>query len=116
MFKCENKECNKTVPPNQPENHIIIETRDRTYENPVYKNGKPSSKVQFTQGTEIVEEIRTCPKCFTKITGNIPLKAIPQKAQVVTKSTFKDERPRKKWKNPRPKKDTRKKPVVEYVK
>ena len=114
MFKC--KECKKTVPPHQPENHIVTERRDRTYENPVYKNGKPGSKVQFTQGTETVKEIRVCPKCFAKITGNAPIKAIPQKTQVVTKSSFKDERPRKKWKNPRPEKDSKKKkPVVEYV-
>ena len=69
MFKCQ--QCGKSTKSNQPENKVIMETRDKNYENTVRKSRY--NKQKFSNGWEIVKEIRVCPKCYKQITGQEPL-------------------------------------------
>jgi len=108
MFRCENKGCGKMVPPRTPINFIVTERREKTYENPVYRRGKPTKKTQWTKGWEIANEIKVCPGCFQKITGQKPQATRPaaKSPTIETRSAFKDRRPHKKkpWRNPKNKK------------
>lgn len=108
MFRCENKGCGKAVPPRTPINFVTTEEREQTYENPVYRKGKTTKRNQFTRGTEIVKQIKVCPKCFERITGEKAQVARPASRSTASeRSSFQDRRPHKKpWKNPK-NKDTK---------
>jgi hypothetical protein len=73
MFFCEN--CENLVPVNQPENHIVTKKREKVYDT-VVKYGPNRGTSQQVTGWEIVKEIKVCPSCFTKMTGQEALLAI----------------------------------------
>lgn len=128
MFRCENRGCNKLTQPRQPVNMVVLETRPQVYENKI-RRGKHKGKMKRTSGTEIVKEIKVCPKCYEAMTGNQAQKARPVSKPTIVDSRprFKDRPPRnKKWQNPRRKKKgvqakstkqtEKKKPIVEVIK
>lgn len=122
MYRCQNTSCNRIVPLRTPANFVTTETRRKVYENPVYKNGKPTKKTQLTEGFEIVKEITVCPKCYSNLTGKQPQQTRPEPKTAAPKrqTGFKDTRPQRKkaWKNPKSNKtesNTRKKPVIEVI-
>ena len=126
MFRCENKHCGKVVPARTPANMVTIETREKTYENPVFNHGKPTNKTCITTGFETVREIKVCPNCFRELTGEQPQEAPFQiqsrKLPVRHENKFEDSRPkqRKHWRNPKSGKRNKdnnqhKKPVVEVI-
>lgn len=59
MFRCQ--KCNTTTNPGEKETKIIIETRKVSYKKPSYDKGKKF--ITTTHGTEIVREIKVCPRC-----------------------------------------------------
>lgn len=124
MFKCENKSCNTQVPARQPVNRIITETREKTYENFVYKRGKKSQHVRLDKGYEIVKQIEVCPECYINMTGLKPkLNLQPPQAPVRSKPKFNtNKRDKKTWRNPnqdnkaKPRESiTKKVPIVQVI-
>lgn len=126
MFRCENENCGALTSLRQPENKVVLETRQKTYENKI-RRGKQKGTILTTHGSEIVKEIRVCPQCFVVLTGLKPKEA----REAPTPPPRKKPRPsfkkkgRKQWTNPRdrkgnksrPKKEMKEKkaPVVEVV-
>jgi hypothetical protein len=56
MFYCGN--CNKLTQPNESANHVVVNTRKKTYEN------RAKEKVLISEGFEIVKEILVCKECI----------------------------------------------------
>ena len=71
-FNCD--KCSKTTAPRQPINYVVTEKRDKEYFFPVKRSRENRDRETSGQseGYETVKEIKTCPQCFTKLTGNIP--------------------------------------------
>lgn len=120
MFRCENSECRILVKKRQPENKVVTERRNKSYEVRV-RRGRYKGEVNTVHGWEIAREIRVCPDCFVKMTGLQPKvvqHVVPVKTERQKRRNFKDERP---YRKPRNKKNNeapkpRNKPVVEFVK
>ena len=66
MFYCQN--CAKLVGRNQPENKVVVAWRPVEYRTQTYRGQEVVST-----GKEIVQEIRTCPKCYLALTGKEPV-------------------------------------------
>ena len=119
MYKCQNDRCEKIVSPRTPENIIITKTREKTYTNP---GKKKHYDPIVTHGTEIVEEIRVCPKCYQVLTGREPgRQRASQNVRILTtqekkKPSRRKRRPGRPGRNPpRTRKPNEKKVVVERV-
>jgi hypothetical protein len=119
MFRCQNDKCKRNVEAGQPENEVITEQRNKTYE--VANVRRRDDPPRITQGWEIKQKLRVCPECYRLLTGEEPKKFIPT-TTVSTKVKVEEDRPRKQWKDLRKKKvDQRRdyreprKPVVEVV-
>lgn len=69
MFKCGN--CNTSTQPRQPVNYVILEKREKVYENTIFR-GSYRGELNVSQGNEIVKQIEACPGCFGKLTGLAP--------------------------------------------
>jgi hypothetical protein len=107
MFKCENAGCGKLVKSGQPANRIITEKREKVYSKPIRKR-KGGRIVDYKDvfGSEIVKEIKVCPKCFRELTGTEPRMISEEKKPIPRRyKGFNAPLPRrKKWQNPRAKK------------
>ena len=122
MYKCQNESCNKCTQTRQPEHRVIIKERKAEYSNLVTR-GRDRGGNRITTGHEIVKEIRVCPDCYYKLTGQKPL-AIRQITKLVniskSRPSFKDQDYKAKtWHNPRNKQvgsNNRKRPQVTTVK
>lgn len=96
-FHCEHT--GEVVPAGIPEHRVVMETRRVTYENKVYKRGKPTDEIRVDQGEEVVREIRVSPEAYTILTGLEPRRIIlpePPKPQ-----SKKNSRPVEPWRNPK---------------
>jgi hypothetical protein len=76
-----------------------------TYENKI-RRGKRKGEMKETHGQEIVSEIKVCPECYVLRTGEKPVKAQvkspgPRGFEKVRPHRPKDDRPKRKWRNPR---------------
>lgn len=93
MFKCQN--CNTTTEPGQPVGNVVLERRNKTYKK-ILRRGD----VEWVEGFEIIKEIKTCPKCYTSLTGQIaPTRRIPTVIEKKPRYT-KAPRNKRKWRNP----------------
>ncbi len=114
MFKCQN--CNANTALGQPAGNVVIERRSKTYKKLLRKGD-----IAWVEGFEVVKEIKTCPKCYTSLTGQqAPTKRIPT---VIEKKPRYSKSPRKKrkWRNPnmgnkfQDLQTSKKKPVVQVI-
>jgi hypothetical protein len=125
------KHSGKVIGPGVPEHHVVIETRNKRYENPPYRNGKPTNgEPKLTYGIEIVKEIKVSPEAYQELTGLEPRRVQEKVVPVKTlNSRPARSKPRREWTNPGDKKKPRQgkknvrreptqprnKPVVEVV-
>lgn len=65
MFKCQNKGCKHKSSHYEAPVRVVLETRQKTYEN-VIRRGRKSHTVT-SQGHEIVKEISVCSGCAEKL-------------------------------------------------
>ena len=109
MFHCQS--CKEVVAAGQPENHVVVEKRDKTYEN-VEQRGPNRGGMKTTTGWEIAKTIRVCPTCYSRMTGLVPTISQPKEEKLVTKVTepVRTFRPRKQSLQSRPRT-----PIVEKV-
>lgn len=115
MFRCERKNCRKSVEPRQPQHTIVTETREKTYERKIYKN-KRLIRTEEVIGSEIVKEIKVCPECYQKLTGEEPRKVQQTTNLRQMREELQEQRKPKPWKHRKHKhKHEGKKPVVQRV-
>jgi hypothetical protein len=103
MFYCQ--KCGVLNQVGQPINKVVTESREKTYVNTYRKNEYSQPREFETKGWEIVKEIKTCPKCYTELTGKTP-QVVQEKEKPVKEET----QPRQSYRE-----SQRKKPVVEVV-
>ncbi len=89
MFRCGN--CKTSTHPRQPVNYVVLEKREKVYENPVVR-GPDRGGWNITQGHEIVKQIQACPTCFGTLTGLQPKLVEIRAAPVVEKPKTERER------------------------
>jgi len=102
-FKCDY--CGKQVPAGQPINYVVTETRQKVYQNEI-KTGKMRGTLEDSTGSEIVRQIKTCPKCYKELTGMEPRIIIPVAAVSKTSKVHPNPRSKKTWHNPQQKPST----------
>jgi len=97
-FKCDY--CAKNMPPRQPVNYVVTETRQKTYSNEL-KYGKMRGTIEESTGQEIVKQIMTCPDCYRTLTGLEPRVLVPTAVSKAPKIHQNPREEKKRWNNPR---------------
>jgi len=87
-------------------NYIVTERRRKFYDKKIYKGrGEKKRCVGVEEGaiegSEIVKEIKVCPKCFLELTGLQPKMQTAAPAPRKKLQGFNRPPPRRKWKNPK---------------